>query len=311
MRKKREVNLGQTLETEDYGLVEVIEVLPNDRYRVSFKNTGYEKTISREKLLKGSVTDHIAKKDHVIGSIFTTKNCGDVEIISYLGSSRFMIKFLDTGHTVETTKGDLRKGSIKDRYRPLICGVGFIGEGPYTQRKDSKATSIWRHMLRRCYSDKEGFKNYFDCSVCEEWHNFQNFAAWCYTQKGFNNEGWELDKDLLVVGNREYRPNNCCFVPQRLNLLFKVHLPIGRPMKNGKFEFTYRTVEGDTRSKRFSDRDEGTAWWVKTKDKLVHDLAEIYKDLLDEHAYNAIIRWNLLDRAEQIQCQGSTYSLHG
>ena len=30
----------------------------------------------------------------------------------------------------------------------------------------------------------------------------------------------QLDKDILIKGNKEYNPNTCCFVDIRLNSLF-------------------------------------------------------------------------------------------
>ena len=32
-------------------------------------------------------------------------------------------------------------------------------------------------------------------------------------------EGYQLDKDLLIQGNKVYSPNTCVFIPQSINLL--------------------------------------------------------------------------------------------
>ena len=32
--------------------------------------------------------------------------------------------------------------------------------------------------------------------------------------------GWELDKDILVKGNKIYSPDTCCFVPKEVNTVF-------------------------------------------------------------------------------------------
>ena len=74
----------------------------------------------------------------------------------------------------------------------------------------------WVNMLKRCYSEgwKKKYPTYEDCFVCEEWHSLKNFRAWMESQDW---EGNQLDKDLLVKGNKEYSPETCAFVPRWLN----------------------------------------------------------------------------------------------
>lgn len=74
----------------------------------------------------------------------------------------------------------------------------------------------WRSMLQRCYDFKHQRKHpsYIGCSVCEEWLTFSNFKAWMEQQDW---EGKELDKDLLVCGNRIYSPETCIFIPVKVN----------------------------------------------------------------------------------------------
>ena len=76
--------------------------------------------------------------------------------------------------------------------------------------------SRWRDMLKRCYSHKyqETRPTYIGCSVCDEWLTFSVFRAWMETQ---NWDGKELDKDILVPGNRVYSPNVCVFIDRRVN----------------------------------------------------------------------------------------------
>jgi hypothetical protein len=54
--------------------------------------------------------------------------------------------------------------------------------------------------------------------VCNEWHNFQNFAEWfCKNYCDASMDKWQLDKDIIVPGNRVYSPETCCFVPNAVN----------------------------------------------------------------------------------------------
>ena len=74
----------------------------------------------------------------------------------------------------------------------------------------------WAQMIRRCY-DPAYHKHrptYLGCSVDARWIYFSNFKLWMEAQDW---EGMELDKDILVVGNKVYSPETCCFVPRLVN----------------------------------------------------------------------------------------------
>ena len=66
-------------------------------------------------------------------------------------------------------------------------------------------------MMERCYSEhrKEKAPTYIGCSVSPEWHNFQVFAVWFYENYI---DGYELDKDIKIKGNKVYCPDACMFV---------------------------------------------------------------------------------------------------
>ena len=76
--------------------------------------------------------------------------------------------------------------------------------------------NTWSGILERCYSAKFQTKNraYAGCSVVPAWHRFSVFRAWMAEQHW---EGNQLDKDLLVQGNRVYSPATCLFVHKLVN----------------------------------------------------------------------------------------------
>lgn len=80
----------------------------------------------------------------------------------------------------------------------------------------------WAHMLDRCYSDKfqQRWPSYVGCAVAPEWHSFMGFRAWMIGQ---DYEGNQLDKDILIPGNKFYGPESCVFVPSHLNLFMTDH----------------------------------------------------------------------------------------
>lgn len=56
-------------------------------------------------------------------------------------------------------------------------------------------------------------------SSSENFKHYTYFQDWCSKQVGFNVEGFALDKDTLVKGNKVYSEDTCCFVPQEINSL--------------------------------------------------------------------------------------------
>ena len=92
--------------------------------------------------------------------------------------------------------------------QPVVDGVKYTC--PYY--------SVWNGMLRRGYDKKikQSKPSYSDVSVCEEWFLFSKFRKWMEKQDWIGNE---LDKDILIPGNRVYSPEACCFIPAKINSL--------------------------------------------------------------------------------------------
>lgn len=74
----------------------------------------------------------------------------------------------------------------------------------------------WKSMLCRGYDPiyKTKYPTYEDCTVCKEWLSFMVFKIWMTEQDWV---GKELDKDLIVPGNKIYSPSTCCFLSRGLN----------------------------------------------------------------------------------------------
>lgn len=107
--------------------------------------------------------------------------------------------------------------------KKLIYWAGTNSKGKYKATVDGKMTNAyntWKNMLQRAYCPKGHARRptYIGCSVAEEWLEYQNFAEW-FENHDYSNCGYQLDKDLLLPGNKLYTPDRCVFVPQQLNNL--------------------------------------------------------------------------------------------
>lgn len=78
------------------------------------------------------------------------------------------------------------------------------------------AYRAWASMMQRGYSRKchVAQPTYIGVTVCKEWHSFSAFRAWWLANY---RDGFQCDKDLLVVGNKEYGPGACIYIPSWLN----------------------------------------------------------------------------------------------
>lgn len=109
-------------------------------------------------------------------------------------------------------------------HRKLVQGIGLNDATYQTTIKVFGKDIVcpyyqtWKSMLVRCYNTtcQTRQPTYIGCSVCSEWHTFSVFKAWMETQDWQNNQ---LDKDILVKGNKIYSPDTCIFVSRRVNLL--------------------------------------------------------------------------------------------
>lgn len=104
----------------------------------------------------------------------------------------------------------------------LVCGTGIYEKGKYAVQINNRTTkeyALWTSMLERCYSIKcqMRYPTYIGCTASENFKNFQYFAEWCNNQIGFNVDKYQLDKDLIIYGNKLYSEDTCVFVPQSLN----------------------------------------------------------------------------------------------
>lgn len=232
-----------------------------------------------------------------------------MRIIKYNNAHDIMVEFDDEyKFKVKTTYSSFSRGEVKNPYDKTVFGVGYYGNGKYVSKVDGKHTLAykkWRAMIVRCYSEKYIFEHptYKDCTVCNEWHNFQNFAEW------FENNYYEipgeimdLDKDILVEGNKVYSPDTCVIIPQFLNKIFnhtknkKSGLPLG-VKKNSVNRYTAYCSQG--RGNEIfcgtynTPEDAFYLGYLPMKKKLAKEKIDSYKEYLPQKLYDRLINYEI------------------
>ena len=241
-----------------------------------------------------------------VGKVCKSLNSGDFKIVKYNDAHNVEIQFLKTGFKVVATLGNIRKGLIKDPYLASVFGVGVVGTKYPSEvnRVKTKEYVLWTHMLRRCYSDsyKKKQPTYKDCAVSENFNYYEYFYDWCQNQIGFGNNGWHLDKDLLVKGNKVYSEDSCVFIPREINLLLikreasrGEHL-IGVHWCNTKKAFVAQVNKNKGSPEwlgSFNTELEAFNAYKEAKESFIKEQANKWKGKIDERAYNALMNYTV------------------
>jgi len=192
----------------------------------------------------------------------------------------------------------------------LVCGIG-TNDGKYPALKDGKPTKeydLWKHMLHRC-TEKNWIKNptYDNVNCSENFKHYSFFYEWIHRQEGFGRKDekgklWQLDKDLLVKGNKIYSEDVCVFVPQRINLLLtkrdasRGEYPVGVHRNTGNRKYMSKCSRGASKQTHlgsFNTPKEAFQAYKTFKEALIKQVANEYKEQLDPRAYEALMEYEV------------------
>ena len=163
-------------------------------------------------------------------------------------------------------------------------------------------------MLQRCYSDvyKKKRPTYKGCEVSDNFLHYEYFYEWCHEQIGFGNDGngnpFQLDKDLLIKGNKVYSENSCVFIPQGINKVLTKresmrgeHL-IGVYWHNASRAFKAQVSKSTGKQEylgSFNTEIEAFNAYKTAKESFIKEQADKFKSQIDPRAYNALMNYKV------------------
>lgn len=195
------------------------------------------------------------------------------------------------------TRGMGCKKCAIDLIRRPICGVGINDLKSSTK---CKAYKVWFGMIQRCYSQKVQFvrPTYKGCTVSEEWLRFSNFKKW---HDANYVEGYHLDKDLLVKGNKVYSSETCCYVHPLVNI--QISNTSNRRgsccfgvMKEYRKYLALITKHGkQIRLGTFDTEEEAFVAYKVAKEQYIKELADKYynESLITQKVYEALYKYEI------------------
>ena len=222
-------------------------------------------------------------------------------IIYYRNSHDITVFFKDTKTTKRCAYKEFKKGSIKDNFYPSVFGIGYIGDTTVSEGNKvvKRSYKVWEEILKRCYAYSEQNPTYKDCTICDEWLCYANFEKW-YNENYYEipNEKMQLDKDILIKGNKIYSPQTCVFVPHRINTLFtkrnakRGECPIGVTFsrKNNKYE---PQVQGRKWLGYFDNPNDAFLIYKKEKELRIKEVADEYKNQIPQKLYDAMYAYEV------------------
>jgi len=187
----------------------------------------------------------------------------------------------------------------------LVQGVGINNRERPSYINDNMLPEycLWKSMIARCYKEQylEKCPTYKVCSVSFDFLQYHLFFDWCRKQKFFGSINYCLDKDLIKKGNKIYSPDLCCFIPRELDSLLTKSdsarglLPIGVSFdrEKGKYRAGMRINGKRQNLGRFNSAKEAFSTYKVAKEEHIKNMAEKYKEAIDERAYKALLNYTV------------------
>ena len=227
------------------------------------------------------------KKKNRDGEIYCTNEGYLIKVIKYNNANDIIIEFQDEYKAKKKVSiGNIKKGTIRNPYDKDEFGC-CVGETQTVENKKlKKSYTHWYRMTRRV--NGKDYKTYDSVTMCEEWKCYATFEKWFndnYYELG--NEKMELDKDILIKGNKIYSPDTCIFVPHKINSLFltskgnRGKLPIGvgidKECPNRPYKASFKAYT-NTLLGYFSTPEEAFNRYKEEKEFYIKKIADEYKN---------------------------------
>lgn len=238
----KEEMIGKQFTTRNSGVCVITKYVGCNEVHIKFLDTNFERVTDMNSLRKGQVKDtslsktvkkYEVGKEDIVGKTFENNKGQNYVVLEKISTSKFNIKFVDSGYETMVSKIGIEIGNIKDRtiLNTFKTKSGFDhSQNKYLTDKSKTTKSfaaeqgllkeyrIWSNIVVRCNG---GY-----AKLHEEFYKFESWLKWASNQKGFmkldsNGNIFQLDSDLFSETEKIYSPTSCVFVPAEINSLCK------------------------------------------------------------------------------------------
>lgn len=235
------------------------------------------------------------------GVVYQSRNYGDFKVVKYHNSKSVDIEFVNTGFKTNVQSNAILIGNARDRSIPTHYSVGILDvpRGCYNK----VAYKIWCDMLRRCYRtpDRVRGRSYLSCSVSDSFKVFSYFEKWLLSQVGFGCMGYQLDKDLLLKGNKIYSEDTCCLIPKEINQFLlsnnwargDLPMSVSKHTVNGNYVASLQRFGKRYHLGSFDDPNNAFAVYKEAKESYAKELANKWQEQIESNVYIALMNYKV------------------
>lgn len=175
-------------------------------------------------------------------------------------------------------------------HRKLVMGRG-VNDAPFPTSLAMQSYRLWNNILSRCYGVRtKANVCYEGCEMDPSWFSYMTFVEW---YDAHHRDGWELEKDLLVPGNKVYGPDTCVFVPHYLNLAITKLDSKGYSVDKRLKIKPYIVMIGDTYIGGYATPEEAWEAWAIAR---ANHLLDVHDRYIKEPGFN----WQVAARIGEI-----------
>ena len=241
-----------------------------------------------------------------IGEEFKTNNSGICYIVEYTSGKEVAVEFED-GFRTTAQMSNIHRGRVRNpcHQNNKLYGFGVTDEKGSSNSSRCKIYRVWESMITRAYSEKyhKKYPSYKNVEVDIRWERFSEFRKSVSNFVGYDevlNNGWVLDKDILVKGNKTYSPETCCFVPPEINGLVvrtskRNNLPLGVHFcKRQNLYVSQMSVGNSMKHLGYFDcPDKAHETYLLAKKDHMRFIADNWRGKIDPRVYEALIDWTV------------------
>ncbi|HFZ1935628.1 hypothetical protein I5N09_23830 [Serratia marcescens] len=112
------------------------------------------------------------------------------------------------------------------KHKELVAGIGTNDLKDIKKQQEIGLTPDLYEESRKAWNNRLNAQKNGRATVCEDWQLHGNFARWWLDTQV---DGWYIDKDWIVAGNKEYHPDKCVWIPNKINTLMNDRSTNGLP----------------------------------------------------------------------------------